>query len=252
MNIVILEDERLAAQRLEQLLRDNIADATVVAVLESIADASKWFAINPLPDLILSDIHLGDGLSFGFFSSAQVNVPVIFTTAYDDYMLRAFKLNSIDYLLKPVDKDELTAAFAKYRSLYAATGLHTNMQDIMRLIAGGKTQYKSRFLVRHGERLIPIPVDQVAFIRADDKIVFLHTKSGQKYIIDDHLDALEPVMDPDLFFRINRTYLVPLTSIEKIHTHLNGRLKVSVAATSDDDIFVSKARAAVFKKWLGR
>lgn len=252
MNILILEDEKAAATRLQQLLKETEPDAMVLDVLESVKEAIAWFRSNEQPDLILSDIQLADGLSLDLFKQVQVTVPVIFTTAFDAYTLKAFKLNSIDYLLKPIDKDELKAAFGKYHSLHKQdVSVNKKMLELFQNIASGKANYKSRFLIRQGDRLITIPTDDVTYVRADDKVVFLHTAKG-KHIIDDSLDELETVLDPGTFFRINRTYIAPLSSIEKIHNHFNGRLKIKLAGCDDDDIFVSKARATAFKRWLGK
>jgi len=252
MNVLILEDEKAAATRLLQLLKAAAPGATVLAVLESVKDAVQWLEENVTPDLILSDIQLADGLSLEVFRSAGVHVPVIFTTAYDAYALNAFKLNSIDYLLKPIDKDELRTAIDKYRSLHKPAGINKQLMDLFSTIAPGAARYKSRFLIRQGERLITIPVEDVTYVRADDKVVWLHTTKKQKHIIDETLDDLETVLHPDMFFRINRTYIAPLASIDKIHNHFNGRLKISLRDNSDDDIFVSRARAVAFKKWLGK
>jgi two-component system, LytTR family, response regulator len=256
MNILVLEDEKNAALRLQQLVQEVEPGATVLAVLETVKETIAWFDTHSgnslMPDIILSDIQLADGLSLDAFMQVKTAIPVIFTTAYDEYTLKAFKLNSIDYLLKPIDKDELKAAFAKYRSLHRPQGNIDQVLSLFQNIAAGKGNYKSRFLIRQGERLITIPTDEVAYVRADDKVVFLHTKKGLKYIIDDSLDELDKVLDPTTFFRINRTYIAPLASIEKIHNHFNGRLKINLHNCTDDEIFVSRARAASFKNWLGK
>lgn len=251
MNVLILEDEKAAAIRLQQLLAEVVPSAVVTHVLETVKEAVAWFGNNDEPDIILSDIQLADGLSLDVLRQVNPKAPVIFTTAYDAYTLRAFKLNSIDYLLKPIDKDELKAAFAKYHSLHSQQdSLNKKMLDIIQNIAGGKTVYKSRFLVKQGDRLVTIPTEEVAYVRADDKVVFLHTTKGSKHIIDDSLDDLERSLDPKVFFRINRTYIAPLASIEKINNQFNGRLKIGLWGNNDPDIFVSRARATAFKKWL--
>ena len=253
MNILILEDERAAAKRLQQLLQEIEPAAKTLAVLETVAESIAWLQNNAAPDLILSDIQLADGISFDVFSAVAINVPVIFTTAYDAYMLKAFKVNSIDYLLKPIDKEELEAAFAKYRSLnvvkYDST-LNSTLLSLLQQMPAAN--YKSRFLIKHGEKLITVNTDEVAYIRADDKVVFLHTQKGQKYIIDESQDELEKVLDPLKFFRINRTYIAPIESIDKIHTHFNGRLKIDLHSCDDKEIYVSKQRAGEFKKWLSK
>ena len=255
MNILILEDEKPAATRLCEQLKHVEPGGHIVAILETVKEAVAWFASAPLafrPDLILSDIQLADGLSLDLFKLVNINAPVIFTTAYDAYTLKAFKLNSVDYLLKPIDREELENALEKYRSLYQSTTINKKMLDLMQSFGTTKPTYKSRFLVRLGERLITIPTAEVAYVRADDKVVFLHTTNGQKHIIDDSLDELDTALDPATFFRINRTYIAPLGSIEKIHNHFNGRLKIGLRHADDNEIFVSRARAISFKKWLGK
>lgn len=252
MNVLILEDEVAAATRLQQQLAIAEPKAKVMAVLETVKEATEWLNANNEPDIVLSDIHLADGLALDVFRQIEVNAPVIFTTAYDAYTLKAFKLNSIDYLLKPIDVDELKAAFAKYHNRNAATSTTTQLTELLKQMTGGKESYKSRFLVKLGDRLIIIPVAEVAYVRADDKVVFLHTLDGKKYLIDDPLDELTKTLDPANFFRINRTYIAPLSSIDKINNHFNGRLKITLKLNDDNDIFVSRARVADFKKWLNR
>ncbi len=252
MNVLILEDEAAAATRLQQQLAIAEPTAKVLAVLESVKDASEWLRINNVPDIILSDIHLADGLALDVFRQVNTPAPVIFTTAYDAYTLKAFKLNSIDYLLKPIDVDELKAAFAKFRNSVSATGTTAQLADLLRQMTTGKESYKSRFLVKLGDRLIIIPVADVAYVMADDKVVWLYTIDGKKHLIDDPLDELQKSLDPADFFRINRTYIAPLSSIDKIHNHFNGRLKISLKHCEDNDIFVSRARVGDFKRWLNK
>lgn len=252
MNVLILEDEAAAATRLQQQLAIAEPGAKVLAVLESVKDAIEWLRINNSPDIILSDIHLADGLALDVFRQVSTPAPVIFTTAYDAYTLKAFKLNSIDYLLKPIDVDELKAAFAKFRNSASSTGTTTQLADLLRQMTTGKESYKSRFLVKLGDRLIIIPVGDVAYVMADDKVVWLYTIDGKKHLIDDPLDELQKTLDPANFFRINRTYIAPLSSIDKIHNHFNGRLKISLKHCEDNDIFVSRARVGDFKKWLNK
>lgn len=253
MKILILEDEQAAAERLQTQLKAVAPEAEIIDILESVRQAMRWFKDNDTPDLILSDIQLADGLSLDVFKKVNTTAPVIFTTAYDAYTLRAFKLNSIDYLLKPIDADELKAAIDKYRSIYTKKeNMDRKFLDLFQNIAAGKANYKSRFLIKQGDRLITVPVDEVAFVRADDKVVFLHTTDGRKHIIDEPLDELESMLDPNVFFRINRTYIAPLSSIDKIHNHFNGRLKITLLKSDDTDIFVSRARATAFKQWLNK
>lgn len=254
MNILLLEDEKAAATRMLQLLRELEPQANVLAVLETVKETLHWFKNNPAPDLIISDIQLADGVCFDFFNAVQLNVPVIFITAYDAYMLKAFKVNSIDYILKPIDKEELQAAISKYHALHMAkydSALNHKLLEMMQQLPAA-TNYRARFLVKQGEKLLSIATEELAYLRADDKVVFLHTKKGSKHIIDESLNELENVLDPLKFFRLSRSYIAPIETIEKIHSHFNGRLKIELKNCDDKDIFVSKQRATEFKKWLNR
>ena len=252
MNILILEDEKAAAQRLQKLVAEVAPGATIAAVIETVKGAVKWLRNTArMPDLILSDIQLADGLSFEALEQVQLKIPVIFTTAYDAYTLRAFKLNSVDYLLKPIDKEELRAAFEKYKHLQPANAA-IDYGQLLQQLQQGNAAYKSRFLVKQGDRLGYVPATDAAYMRADDKVIFLHSIQGQKYIIDDTLDELEKILDPQLFFRINRSYIAHIQSIGRIHTHFNGRLKIELRHCDDNDIFVSRQRVGDFKHWLNR
>lgn len=253
MNILIMEDEANAALRMRQLIFSAEPDAHVVGVLETVKEALAWFRTNEPPDLALSDIQLADGLSLDVFRQINTVVPVIFTTAFDAYTLQAFKLNSIDYLLKPIDAGELQAALDKYHKLRKNDAdISGRLMQLIQHFPPGLTAFKSRFLVKQADRLMTIAAADVAFVRADDKVVFLHTRGGDKYIIDDTLDELEKQLDPKTFFRISRTYIAPLDSIVKINNHFNGRLKITLAGSGDNDIFVSRARAGAFKEWLNK
>lgn len=254
MNVLLLEDEKNAAIRLQELLAEVAPEAVVIDVLETVAETLQWFkSSKQKPDIILSDIQLADGLSIDAFAQLDIKIPVVFTTAYDAYTLKAFKLNSIDYMLKPIDKDELKAALNKYHALHTAeSDIDPKLLSVIQNIVTGKASYRSRFLLRRGERLFTVPTEEIAFVRADDKIVYLLTKGKQKHIIDESLEELEKTLDPALFFRINRTYIVQLSTIDKISNHFNGRLKINLHHCDDEDIFVSKSRATEFKKWLNR
>jgi DNA-binding LytR/AlgR family response regulator len=246
MNILLIEDETAAAKQLQKMILETEPSFRVMTVLESVRDTVLWLQANT-PDLIISDIQLADGISFDIFGAVKTNIPVIFTTAYDEYMQRAFKINSIDYLLKPIDKTELSAAFNKFRSLQTHPA---NIYDKLSGILKNMPFAKSRFLVKKGSQYVMVTTDEILFIKADVKIVFLHTSTGDKYIIDESLDELEQMLDPAKFFRLNRRYLVPATSMQKIHSHFNGRLKIEVKGADDKEIFVSKEKAAQFKLWL--
>ena len=253
MNVLILEDEAAAAKQMQQLLEKNFQDLRIVAVLESVRSARSWLQINPAPDLIISDIQLADGNCFELFRDATLTAPVIFTTAYDEYMQQAFKLHSVDYLLKPIDEQELKTAVEKYSRMqqYFQQHLNEKLVQILNERIEPPKKYKTRFLIKTGERLSTVPVDDVALLLADDRIVFLYDGVGHKFILDESLDDLEKLLDPVLFFRLNRKYIVPISSIEKIQHHFNGKLHVSLKKWNDTQIFISREKAKAFKTWLG-
>jgi DNA-binding LytR/AlgR family response regulator len=249
MKILILEDEPLAAKRLESLMKSVEPTVEILAKLESVRSAVKWFNEHPQPDLILMDIQLADGLSFELFQQVDIIAPIIFTTAYDEYAIRAFKVNSVDYLLKPIEQDELEAAVDKFKTQH-----HHNAQDqigkVLETLLGQKTEWKTRFLLKAGARFDVVEVADVAYLYAEDKVVFLVTKDQKKYFVDDTLDELEQKLNPKSFFRLNRKYFSQLSAIERIEPHFNGRLKIKLRHRDDDDIYVSREKAEAFKKWL--
>lgn len=249
MKILILEDEPLAAKRLESLIKSVDSTTEIVAKLESVRSAVKWFNEHPQPDLILMDIQLADGLSFELFQQVDIVAPIIFTTAYDEYAIRAFKVNSVDYLLKPIEQDELKAAVDKFKTQH-----QHNVQDqigkVLETLLGQKTEWKTRFLLKAGARFDVVEVAEVAYLYAEDKLVFLVTKDQKKYFVDDTLDELEQKLNPNCFFRLNRKYVSQLSTIERIEPHFNGRLKIKLRHRDDDDIYVSREKAEAFKKWL--
>ncbi|WP_428666943.1 LytR/AlgR family response regulator transcription factor [Runella sp.] len=249
MKILILEDEPLAAKRIESLVKSLEPDAEILAKLESVRSAVKWFNENPQPDLILMDIQLADGLSFEIFQQADVSAPIIFTTAYDEYAIRAFKVNSVDYLLKPIEKEELEAALEKFKS-QKATMPQDRIGKALDALLSQKTEWKTRFLLKAGARFDIVEINDVAYLYAEDKVVFLVTKEQKKYYVDETLDELEQKLNPTHFFRINRKYLTQLSAIERIEPHFNGRLKIKLRHREDDDVYVSREKAEVFKKWL--
>lgn len=252
MKVLILEDETLSAERASQLLLEYDPDIEVADVLESVEEAAAWLGRNPEPDLMLLDIHLADGLCFDLFDNTTVKSPVIFTTAYDQYALQAFKINSIDYLLKPLDKDDLTRALDKYHSL-RSDQRNVSALDIEKLrstIQQLTKKYKTRFLVRFADTIHFKNIDEVAYFYADDKVVFLVTTEGKKYLIDSNLETLEDLLDPALFFRINRKVIARIESIQKVKTLLSNRLQVFLKPAFDQDVFVSKYRSHDFRCWL--
>lgn len=257
MKLLIVEDETAAARQMQQLVLSLMPDCRITAILESVADTVAWLNSNEAPDLVLMDIQLSDGISFDIFKQTTLTAPVIFTTAYDEYALQAFKVNSIDYLLKPIDRSELESAFAKYHTHYTTTGageadlLHRKIDRLLQQIpVTGTGNWKKRLLVKTHEGFESIYTEDVLFFRAQGKQAYAHTIDGGEYAIDDTLDDLEKTLSPSRFFRLNRQYIACSDSIDKIITHFNGKLKLRLRKCADDDIFVSREKAALFKQWL--
>jgi two-component system LytT family response regulator len=253
MNTIIIEDENLTAQRLEGMLKKYDTNIKVLAVLPSVAESIQWLRKNDSPDLVFMDIHLEDDLCFKIFEFAPLASPVIFTTAYDDYMVKAFKVNSIDYLLKPVNYLELIAALDKYKTLKAQFS-KPDFDTLLHYFGIGAQQpaYKTRFMITVGTKIRSIEVDEIAYFYSDEKITFLVTKDGQNLPIDFSLDKLSAVLDPKVFFRISRQFLVGFDAIQIVHTHFKGKLKLDLAPKSRFEVFVSGDRMTDFKEWLGK
>ncbi|QNE38840.1 response regulator transcription factor [Hymenobacter sp. NBH84] len=256
LRAILVEDEPLAARRLADLLRKQPVPLAVVGTAESVEEAAELLrATQPAPDVLFLDIQLADGLSFELFERVEVRCPVIFTTAYDQYALRAFKHNSIDYLLKPIDADELAAAVARLQArqpaavpAFDATLLTQLMQQLQ-----PQPQYKQQFVVKVGEHLKVIPVAQVAYFFSFEKATFLQTREGRRVVVDQTLEQLEQLLNPSEFFRLNRAYLVHHTAIQDIIHYTNSRLKTTLAPTSPEgDVLVSRERVSAFRAWLER
>ncbi|MHC1702868.1 MAG: LytR/AlgR family response regulator transcription factor [Tenuifilaceae bacterium] len=252
MKVVIIEDEAFAALRLKKMIQDYNPEIEILAELESVAESVKWFKSNPEPDLIFLDIHLEDDLSFAIFEQVNISSPVIFTTAFDEYAIKAFKLKSIDYLLKPIVHEELTAALKKYEQF---SGLHRNsidLQSLYNLLTTNEKKYRERFSISVGSKIKIVEVTEIAYFFVMDKGVYLRTSQGSTYNIDFTLDKLEEMLNPDSFFRINRKYLINIISISNMVTYSRSRVKLELKPKADDefDTIVSIDRSADFKKWL--
>jgi len=255
MKVLIIEDEKLAADRLASLIKKYDAGIEIVGKVGSVRKAVETINTLYLPELIFMDIQLGDGLSFEIFEKTEIKCPVIFTTAYDEYAIRAFKVNSIDYLLKPIDADELAVAINKYRNLHKSASIKEPsapnlalLEQAMQLLR--QQQYKNRFVIKIGEHIKYVPTEDIDFFFSMEKATFLQTKDNKRFVIDYPLDQLEKMVDPKLYFRINRAYLVGLTSIEDIVSYSNSRLKTILRNNSDLDIVVSRDKVQSFKDWL--
>ena len=251
--VLIIEDEPQAAQRLQTLIEDLIPDVTILAKIDSIKKSVRWIEEKGSPDLIFMDIQLADGVSFQIFEQCDVKCPVIFTTAFDEYALKAFKVNSIDYILKPVDKDDLDRALKKFNSL---TRREDNSQQMLESIGQAikmlTHKYKTRFVLKVGEHLKSIEVNDILFFFSLEKATFAKHMDGRKHMLDFTLDQLEAALDPQRFFRINRKYIVSTSAIQDMVSYTNSRLKLVLKTSDDNDVIVSRERVQEFKEWLDR
>ncbi len=258
MTVLILEDEYPAAERLQRQLLQAAPEAQVLAVLDSVAGALTWLDNNPAPDLILSDIQLADGLSLEVFEQAVVRSPVIFTTAYDAYAIRAFRANSVDYLLKPVKLLELRAALVKLREWRtpaapapaAAADPAQRLERLLDSLPRPAQPYKTRFLVRHGEQLLPLPAAQAAWFQSRHETTTLVAQDGRRFVVDYTLEQLESLLDPRQFFRLNRQFLAQLPAVQRLHPHFNGKLLLELHPAPNEEVLVSREKAGPLKQWL--
>lgn len=246
MNIVIIEDELPAYKRLEKILCELLPDVKITAHLDSIRSTQNWFGENDAPDVVFLDIHLADGSAFDLLKIITIKSPVIFTTAYDQYAMQAFKTASIDYLLKPVKKEELLNALQKLDQLKSFFN-----KENKEIITPAATEYKKRFLIRFGEHIKTIAVSDIAYYYSENKATFAKMYDGRNFPMDHNLDALETLLDPQDFFRINRQYLISLKSIEEMRTYTKARVIVKLNPPVKEAPIVSSERAADFKHWLG-
>ena len=254
MKVLVVEDEKMAANRLIKLLEKQLPGVMVLAQLDSVKKTVKWLGANDAPDLLFLDIQLADGLSFEIFEKTEVKAPIIFTTAYDEYAIQAFKVNSIDYLLKPIDPKALENALVKYQKRYHAPEVSSSvdinmLQQAMQMMT---KQYKERFVVKIGDHIRTIPTENAAYFFSQEKATFLQTFDKSRFIIDYTLEQVEHLVDPAQFFRINRKYLVALASIEDIVSYTNSRLRLILKHSDDMDAIVSRDKVNDFKKWLDR
>lgn len=249
MNVLIIEDECLAADKLERMLKEVDPSVNIMAKLGSIKESVKWFFQNTA-DLIFLDIQLSDGISFSIFEQVSVNTPVIFTTAFDQYAVKAFQVNSISYLLKPVRKNDLADSIKKYKSLKSAFSIDFDM--LLANIQGKDPEYKKRFLIQVGEKIRKIEVSEIAYFYILEKGVYMRTFQGNSYSVDYTLDKLETILNPSSFFRINRKYFVNMDSIANMVVYSRGRVKLDLKPNADEelDTVVSIDRSSDFKNWL--
>jgi DNA-binding LytR/AlgR family response regulator len=251
MNILIIEDEQATARHTKKMLEEIDPDVSVIGVLDSIESAVDWFRSHHEPDLVLLDIHLADGLSFEIFKEVDVACPVIFATAYDQYAIQAFRVNSIDYLLKPISKEALLEGLKKYRKIN--TLQNAPVIDYLRLaemLAKPSTELLKRIMIRYGETIKAIDIKDVAYFRTEEKIVFLSTFDGKNYPVDFSLDELQGKLDASRWFRINRQFIISFDSIEKMTAYSKSRIKIALRPPCETESISSTERSGDFKLWL--
>lgn len=251
MNIIIIEDEKPAARLLERKIQK--LGYSITTLLHSVEESLLWFQNNPHPDLIFLDIQLSDGLSFEIFEIIDIKSAVIFTTAYDEYALRAFKLNSIDYLLKPIDEEELATAISKFANQFQVNSVsNLDFEAIKRMLVNPiSKEYRKRFSVKIGQQIKVIDVTEIECLYSENKGTYIHTLDNRDYLIDSSLEVVEAELNPNDFFRISRKYIIPLQSVKEIQMYSNSRLKISLPTYKADEVIVARERVSDFKGWLG-
>lgn len=249
MKVLILEDENLAAENIAAMLKEADRDIEIVGSLRSVESATEWLNRNPHPDLIVSDVQLLDGLCFEIFSRVKLDMPVIFTTAFDQYAIRAFEVHSIDYLLKPIQQSKLEQSLKKLKSRSQPP---VKFEEVLSYLKSQQQEYKSRFMVRIGQRILAIPVENIAYFSSESKLTYIVTSDNKRYPFDLPLDEVDQQLDPKIFFRINRQYIVRFSAIAEIHPYFKGRIKLKLNPDQSEEIVVSSERTPEFKKWLDR
>jgi len=250
MKAIIIEDEKLSAEHLQTLLKKIDPKIEIVARFDSVKKSVEEFNKGLTADLLFVDIHLADGLSFDIFSKTNINVPIIFTTAFDEYAIQAFKVNSIDYLLKPIGIADLKTALEKFKQI-STKGQAAIIENINQAYQNFSKQFKNRFMVKIGDTISSIKTDDISYFISEDGLVLL-VSGSKRYIIDYTLDALETMISPDTFFRINRKIILHISAITKVSSYFNGRLKIHSEALNEDDSIVSRERVSDFKEWLDK
>lgn len=254
MKVLLIEDEVLAAEKLSATLKEVSPQSEILAILNSVDSCVEWLSNNEHPDLILSDIHLADGLCFNIFSQTEVDCPIIFTTAYEKYAIQAFEVNSIDYLLKPVESERLKQALDKYDSLNDSQINQRKQlfEEFKQMLSTETREYKSRFLCKIGNKIKSIPITKIRYFYSKDKMSFIIDDEANRLPINNTLDEIDQLVDPNSFFRVNRQFVIHFDAISEIHPYFKGRLKLNLVPSTDDEIVVSAERSPLFKSWLDR
>jgi two-component system, LytTR family, response regulator LytT len=259
MKILIIEDEDLAVKKLQKMLVTIDPTAEIVGVTGSIRASVEWFQHNPAPDLVLMDIELADGQSFEIFDRVNITSNVIFTTSYDEYAIKAFKVNSIDYLLKPIQKEELKSALDKFHSLQSRFAKNDvpvghNVESLIKELQQQlqPKEFRKRFLVKHAQKLVSIEVSEIAYFYSDGRLNLFKTYDNKKFVADYTMDELEEMLNPDLFFRISRSFFVAVRSVDQIHDYFGNRLVLHLKPSVEKEVIVSREKVTDFKKWMGK
>ena len=252
MKILIVEDEDLAVKKLQKTLAAVNPSAKVVGTTDSIKSTVEWLQQNEQPDLILMDIELADGQSFEIFNLTEVSSPVIFTTSYDEFALKAFKVNSVDYLLKPIQKEDLHAALEKFQKMKssAEVKIESLVKELQQKLQ--PKEYRKRFLVKLGQKLVSVEIGEIAFFYSDGRLNFFKTTDNRKFVVDYTMDELEEMLDPQKFFRISRSFYVSVNSIEKIDDYFGNRLILGLKPAVEKEALVSREKVTEFKNWMGK
>ena len=249
MKALIIEDESIAAQALESLIKETDPEVDIVAVLQTIEESVEWFEENQMPDLVFMDIHLADGSSFAIFEKVDITCPIIFTTAYDEYALKAFEVNSIDYLLKPINKGDLERALNKYKS-FTASASKSSLEGLLEQMGGLKKKYKNCFLIPERDKLIPLATSNIAYIFIDTKTVKAIALDGHNYYLNQTLDEIMAQLDPEVFFRANRQFIISRHAVKDLSVWFGNKLAINLVIPVPEKIIVSKARVGEFKAWF--
>ena len=252
MKALIIEDEVLAAQSLQKLITEVAPDTEVIATLQSIEESVAWFDENPMPDLVFMDIHLADGSSFAIFEQVQITCPIIFTTAYDEYALKAFEVSSIDYLLKPINRNDLTRAMNKFNALVGEKSNNNDAIDALMRQIGMKKNYKSCFLVPERDKLIPLATANIAYFYIDTKTVKAITLDEHTYYMSQTLDDIMLQLNPDDFFRANRQFIVSRKAVKDLTIWFGNKLSLNLSVKIPEQIIISKAKVSEFKNWFSK
>ena len=254
MKVLIVEDEELAVKKLRKTLFTVDGTIEVTGVTDSIKSTVEWLQSNPQPDLILMDIELADGQSFEIFNLTEVKSPVIFTTSYDEYALKAFKVNSVDYLLKPIQQEELQAALNKFRKMTGSNKSELSLDSLVKELQQKlqPKEYRKRFLVKQGQKLVSVEVEDIAYFYSDGRLNFFKTSDNRKFVVDYTMDELEDMLDPVQYFRISRSFYVSVNSIDKIEDYFGNRLILQLKPVVDKEALVSREKVTDFKKWMGK